>query len=101
MFDEIRCNNPLPDGFVGKDFQTQDFKCVLDSYTIAENGVLTGPDGAVYLHGWLNFYTSTKEGGWHEYNAKFTDGQMVEIRTGRQGKGALPDGESDTFEPVT
>lgn len=31
-------------------------------------------------HGWLNFYTRhDKTGEWEEYNAKFTDGQMVEI----------------------
>ena len=30
-------------------------------------------------HGLVNFYGSDKGNVWHEYNAKFTDGQLVEI----------------------
>ena len=30
-------------------------------------------------HGWVNFYGTDAAGGWREYNAKFTDGQLVEI----------------------
>ena len=30
-------------------------------------------------HGYLNFYTSNENGEWEEYNAKFTDGTLVEI----------------------
>lgn len=36
------------------------------------------------FHGWFNFYGSEMDGGkfgeFHEYDAKFTDGQLVEIR---------------------
>lgn len=30
-------------------------------------------------HGWVNFY-GDDDGEWEEYNAKFTDGAMVEIK---------------------
>lgn len=32
------------------------------------------------FHGVLNFYGHGKSGEWHEYNAKFTDGRLVEIQ---------------------
>jgi hypothetical protein len=31
------------------------------------------------FHGILNFYGSDQQKNWHEYNAKFTDGQLVSI----------------------
>ena len=30
-------------------------------------------------HGWLNFYGNDSKGEWWEFNAKFTDGVMVEV----------------------
>ena len=43
MFDTIHCKYPLPDltsSNYEKDFQTKDFECVLDNYTITEKGRL-------------------------------------------------------------
>jgi hypothetical protein len=122
MFDDVLCERELPDGFEGRNFQTKDFGCDLDKYTITADGRLKrryvsehvptdesewrySPDDPdplhriwhenskwrpVYsecdmsFHGILNFYTCTgdrKDGTWEwfEYNAKFTDGQLVSI----------------------
>jgi hypothetical protein len=120
MFDYVRCELPLPDGW-GADgsyveLQTKDFEFpYLETYTITKGGRLTrrfvsdwepvpeseweyvGDDNPLHklwherskrkpihserdvnFHGMLNFYGS--EGTrWHEYNAKFTDGQLVSI----------------------
>lgn len=120
MFDNVVCEKPLPDGFEGV-FQSKDFACEMDTYTITKDGRLTrryvshyepvpeseweysNPNGAleeiwheqskrrpiygtrdIDFHGWLNFYAavgSRHEGNWewHEYRAKFTDGELVEI----------------------
>lgn len=79
LFDDLRCDAPLPDGFPSPDnFQTKDFACELAKYTITADGKLKRGDEAVDFHGWLNFYTYTQN-VWREYNAKFTDGQLMEI----------------------
>lgn len=40
MFDYIRCEVPLPDGFEGEPlFQTKDFECVLATHTIRNDGL--------------------------------------------------------------
>jgi len=31
-------------------------------------------------HGMFNFYGNDSDGVWHEYNAKFTDGALVDIK---------------------
>lgn len=115
MFDYVRCEVPLPDGFKGE-LQTKDFDCpYLERYTITKGGRLTHRYVSDYepvpesewehigatdplhqlwheqskrkpiyaerdtnFHGLLNFYASAG-GVWHEYNAKFTDGQLVSI----------------------
>ena len=96
MFDYVRSEIPLPDGFEGE-LQTKD---IGDPYmnlaTIRANGRLvyderpwqeldaeTADD--LDWHGFLNFYGSEGRHGqpgyrWHEYVAKFTDGQLVEIK---------------------
>lgn len=98
MFDDVICEVELPDGKPNKcGFQTKDLDCQLDKYTITKDGRLTRaryrwneaqneyvPDGAdvIQHHGYLNFYdynSDTKE--WREFNAKFTDGKLVEIVT--------------------
>lgn len=98
----------LPDGYQGRSFQSKDLDCELDRYRI-EGGVLAKfccdlekdgdprphhiwPDQLhqyhrrinerwepVAFHGWLNFYDFDQDDNWHEYNAKFTDGRLVEI----------------------
>jgi hypothetical protein len=122
MFDYVRCDVPLPDGFEGE-LQTKDFDCpYMEVYTITADGRLmeryvereepvpeaewkyvgaTDPLEKMWhlnskrkpiyaqrdlnFHGWLNFYGSSGQSPqdpawqWHEYKAKFTDGQLVEI----------------------
>jgi hypothetical protein len=101
MFDEIRCDYPLPetpdDGKV--QFQTKDFDCILAYYRITEEGRLVmkvrwddTEERNVDHHGFVNFYTCAgdrREGTfkWWEYNAKFTDGQLVSIEGGLRRKG--------------
>ena len=116
MFDNVKCEAPLPDGFVGE-LQTKDFNCEMVTHVITKDGRLMlsqidrveevpkaerpypNDDGLLGLcgsmrtftslhdanfHGVLNFYGrkgDRKDGTWewHEYNAKFTDGQLVSI----------------------
>ena len=124
MYDNVSCERPLPDGFEiakGACFQSKDFGCEMDTYTITQDGRLTrryvsdyedvpeteweyiNPTGAlekiwhenskrrpIYstcdmnFQGWLNFYSATgrhrdNTWEWHEYRAKFMDGQLQEI----------------------
>jgi hypothetical protein len=98
LFDYVRCEVPLPDGFAGE-LQTKDFDDpYMETYTIRADGRLIhdkprydiDPPGTHHglidtnFHGVLNFYGSEGTAGgedwkWHEYNAKFTDGDLVEI----------------------
>lgn len=121
IFDYVRCEVPLPDGFSGE-LQTKDFEDpYLETYTIKKDGRLTKryverrepvpesewkyvgatdaleqlwheqsktkpifAESDINFHGMLNFYGTSgkREDGsyeWHEYNAKFTDGKLVEI----------------------
>lgn len=100
MFDYVRCKVPLPDGWQpGHDLQTKDLGCLLDLYFIEPDGKLKRqpfrehgepqlPLEASGFHGVLRLYSYegdinapdwTREKCWHEYRAKFTDGQLVEI----------------------
>lgn len=121
MFDYVRSEIPLPDGFVGE-LQTKDFGCSMTTVLIREDGRLLiedrewevvpptqrpHPDPSdpmhwigsmrsvnrrwrdLDYHGIVNFYGC--EGQWHEYNAKFTDGKLVEIV-------AVPESPSPTPE---
>jgi hypothetical protein len=122
MFDYIRCEVALPDGWVAGELQTKDFDCEMITHVISKDGRLLFDRGgweAVPLlqrrlwraawgdseqaekdhvleaafgsmrrvpnyqdenfHGLVNFYGHDKDDQWHEYNAKFTDGQLTEI----------------------
>lgn len=141
MFDYIRCEMPLPDGWNGHELQTKDFECDMVTHVITKEGRLMlerideihlvpraerpypTEDGLLGMwgmmrtvkslhdsnfHGVVNFYGSeyrtiddqpatpngvAHQGGsvcdyttkeplkrvWHEYNAKFTDGNLVSI----------------------
>lgn len=137
MFDYIRCEVPLPDGWQASNLQTKDFDCAMVEHVITKDGRLMmdiGHDEMVPLaerpswkaewgfteeaekehpweamrgclrhikkhedanfHGVVNFYGNETIGyepaqpgdqfrrpiyRWHEYNAKFTDGQLVGI----------------------
>jgi hypothetical protein len=93
MFDDVRCELPLPGPIKPKrlSFQTKDLDCALDLFTIKADGTLMRSGGctddseyAYPFHGMLTFYTyeggGRKEDGdgmWFEYEAKFTDGKCV------------------------
>lgn len=88
MFGDLECQVPLPDGFVDM-FQTKDLDCELTMYRITSAGRLVrlnwdsqarvyGEPTDLNYHGMLNFYGGSSA-NWHEYDAKFTDGQLVEI----------------------
>jgi hypothetical protein len=105
LFDDITCEKELPGLTEKLSFQTKDLDCMMGSYTITAEGRLiehafglesrTPEEKAVSLiplfnrvelgdvdtnyHGWLNFYGDDSKGQWHEFNAKFTDGVMVEV----------------------
>lgn len=126
MFDYIRCEVPLPDGWNGE-LQTKDFACEMVVHTITKDGRLLleriddtkivpkserpypNEDGILgacgmlrhvksrhdaNFHGVVNFYGSeTDKTGkyvWHEYNAKFTDGNLVEISASTIQGGGQP-----------
>ena len=122
MFDYLRCERVMPDGFDGRgqEFQTKDFDCDMVEYRITDDGRLHQPlvdgepstrfDGGkangwreMDFHGWLNFYTylgvesGKPNGEWHGYLAKFTDGRMVELkcdaRTNLTAHSASTDGD--------
>lgn len=95
LFDYVRCDAPLPDGKPTPPdlFQTKDFDFpYMERYVITEAGRLVklkvtygGPewmstpeDKDLNWHGYLNFYGG-EVNEWREFNAKFTDGQLVEI----------------------
>jgi hypothetical protein len=92
MFDEIRCEYPLPGDAPADaadlDFQTKDLDCLLEKYTITKDGVLQGKE---HFTGSINFYTNNivagpgiytadGEDAHHlEYLAVFVDGKISEI----------------------
>jgi hypothetical protein len=82
MFDNITCEHALLGEPKPKTnlFQTKDFDCLMDHYTITEDGQLLKDGAEVQFHGSVSFYTYTDDDMWFEYEAKFTDGCLVEIR---------------------
>ena len=99
MFDTVRCDLPLPDGYHGNKYQSKDLDRTLSTYRITESGRLVLDKTLVeempepqdqHYHGVLNFYciegdTSAGHKGvdwfWHEYKATFTEGSLVSIET--------------------
>lgn len=80
MFDTIRCEHPLPDACPATDFQTKSLACVLETYLLTASGRLLDAQGAdTGLHGVLRMYTGSHAGPWWEYEAKFTEGQLVHL----------------------
>lgn len=85
MFDYIKCEAPLPDGFDGE-LQTKDFDCEMTTHIITKDGrLMLGSIRRVHkyedanFHGLVHFYGTDADENWHEYNARFTDGQLVRI----------------------
>jgi len=85
MFDYVKVDVLLPDGYTGNDFQTKDFDCYLERYEIRPDGTLWKRDGQyadpeqVRFHGVFNFYDYGSDNNWHSYDAKFTNGILEEI----------------------
>ena len=90
MFDYVVCERPLPDGFTDAFLQSKTFPDpYLHRYTITRDGRLlrrafyTHEITDTHFNGVLNFYGGNHraDGTWdgHEYNATFTDGQLVSI----------------------
>lgn len=111
MYDIVKVKIELPD-YSGPmdDFQTKSLSSRLDEYTINENGRLihhttewvivpenekkhefhlfnvepTGDEDENY-HGYINFYTIFELEGMIDFEAKFTDGRLVEIQNQKTG----------------
>ena len=94
MFDHVKCDVPLPDGWNAFNLQTKHFGCELDLYIITHNGRLIRryvsnlqaqperhSESDMDFHGIFRFYGTDAKKKWHEYAAKFTDGQLVRLET--------------------
>jgi hypothetical protein len=91
MFDEIRCEVPLPDGGRTADvqFQTKTFPCpCMQRYVITQFGRLVDSVGNdLEPEGYITFYSSAVESesgapgepAWREYRARFSAGQLLSI----------------------
>jgi hypothetical protein len=93
MFDTVYCKYPLPDARdQDLEFQTKDLECLLDTYTIAEDGRLRrrvwrrqpGPDHDVDwpFHGDIHIYTRdpSRDTARIEYVVRFTQDRVEWIR---------------------
>lgn len=91
MYDEIRCDVPMPDGFdaSGVIFQTKSFPDIYGArYTISCDGrVLDSHNADMEVDGYISFYSN--DGSWREYQALFRDGNLEEIVVVRED---LPSG---------
>ena len=85
MYDRIKCELPLPDGWEPDELQTKDFDCLMEQHVITKTGRLLFYNRSEKLvdanfHGDVNFYgINPADKKWHEYTARFTDGQLVTI----------------------
>lgn len=80
MFDTIACEHPLPDDCAARDFQTKSLGCTLAVFRLVAAGRLLDANGRdTGVHGVLRMYTGDAAGRWWEYEAKFTDGQLVHL----------------------
>jgi hypothetical protein len=91
MFDEIRCEVPLPDSWDsgGAWFQTKSFPdpC-MRRFTISTAGRLLDSAGHdLEPDGYITFSTDDSVGQWREYRAHFREGVLSGIATGDLGKG--------------
>lgn len=91
LFDEIRCDVPLPDGYDsgGGWFQSKSFPdCFMCRYIMTSAGRLVDAAGNdLEPEGYLNFYTldppsedsTDSDSRWREYRACFVSGQLQNI----------------------
>lgn len=98
MYDYLICEIDLPDGFSARHrFQTKDFECLLDLYTITKEGKLElieldyssesvkveATRAIDYIDGTITF-TNLQNGYWREYKATFKAGSLVSIKKSRE-----------------
>ncbi len=96
LFDNIKCEYPLPDPEVqDTTFQTKDLDCCLYYYTLTREGRLVQPmkmDDAttwnrdINWHGVVRFYDYRPDNTWYEYEATFDRGQLVSLKKGEPPK---------------
>ncbi|MDE2899501.1 MAG: hypothetical protein OXN15_00525 [Chloroflexota bacterium] len=95
LFDDVRIECPLPEGYPNAVYQTKDLDCTLSHYRITADGRLRMADpgpltafghdaaGVLDYHGYLYLLYFGKVGdsrdGLRECRAKFTDGVCVQI----------------------
>lgn len=85
MFDNLKCEYPLPDSVVQDEiFQTKSLECLLVDYTITADGFLKDEKEQLDFHGDIIFYTFTgsreeNDYQWFEYSARFTEGKLQKI----------------------
>ena len=90
MYDEIRCEAPLPDGGRSSDayFQTKSFpEPLMRRYVITQSGRLLDSEGHdLEPEGYITFYKSEGSGSttpveqsWREYRARFVAGQLQSL----------------------
>lgn len=91
MYDEIRCEAPLPDGGRSSDvyFQTKSFPDpLMRRFVITQSGRLLDSVGHdLEPEGYVTFYTSDEASGstdpaepsWREYRARFVAGQLQSV----------------------
>lgn len=98
LFDDVRIECPLPEGFPNESYQTKDLDCSLSHYRITADrrlcmvnqGPLTAPGyddaaaGVLDYHGYLRLLyvgkVSDSRNGLRECRAKFTDGICTGIQ---------------------
>lgn len=102
MYDDVRFDYRMPDGYDRPDFQTKDLDCACDMYEINAQGRLVRlsscgypddvllPLGDLHFCGDLNIYTISGYGTaatstWHDYTLTFVEGTLVVIKCNQTG----------------
>lgn len=82
MYNHIIFEYPLPSEAIFRDhFQTKQFDLGMYYFTVTKEGRMFFRGEDVNYHGWLNLYNTDTNGVFHEYYAKFTNGQLECITT--------------------
>lgn len=86
MYDDLRCEMPLPDGMQRMHFQTKSLDCELNQYVITAEGRLLVEDiynadlqAPVDYTGEIEFYALDSRRGWVEYVALVERGQVLSL----------------------
>jgi hypothetical protein len=82
MFDTLEVLVDLPDGISQRFFQTKDFECEFESYTVSKDKRLLDPSNKLYdFTGHINFYDYNSKSipNWRSFNAIFEKGILIKI----------------------